>query len=876
MDGIESGEKTNVIVEGAEEGVTYQLQRSEDLVLVGNALEADQEGIVTLPTEALTETLTYQVIAKNKITGCSTVLENRATVVVDNKCITDQDLVVLGDIYRGLNGQGWRNAWDLEDELCDYFGVEINGDRVTGLSLANNNLFGNIPNSILTLNRLRRVDFSNNFFTFDKLEPFASRIPNFTYAPQNEIYFAENIKANQGTTVRMVSLTGGSKNRYQWYKNDVALENEGNISGADEATLVIRNVTIADEGEYYCLVDNELVPALTLKRSDITLSIVPELREIDIEALIKLYNALGGTEKWTCKWDRNQPISTWCGLVFQNGNLVQISLPNNGLEGEIPDVFDAEIFEDLIYLNLSNNQIYGNLPESLRLLTKLAYLDLSQNQFEGDVPAWIGDFPDLVTLLLSYNFFTSLPPEIGNLSKLRNLFLNSNFFEEIPEDIEDLVNLEVLNLEDNLLLNLPEAIVFFAKLKYLNISNNFLEKLPDGIGRLEDLEEFYAYANYIDELPEELTDLVNLRSFALDFNNLDFGDLEDLVDFYKKEMPNLDFLYAPQAPIGEPQELNVPLGSPFELKVITGGKENQYQWFKNGSPLANAKGTSFSKTNAEREDTGIYVLVITNKKAPQLTLRSAQFIVRTDCQQTSSPLEIEVRGQTIYCNEERINTILVAPVLSEVQSYQWLLNNVKIANATLDRITVREEGNYAVLLITKENCVSTSKSVSIRKFVVPQVTVKATQDVLTAETTAQSVSNYEWFLNNNVIPNATNKEITVTESGIYYVRITDENGCRSFSAQYNHRLVSVEEDLTNQAIKVYPNPTQNKLTIEAGKERIKEIRLYEISGKYVKTDIENLQQGKKCILDLTSLAIGVYMVEIHTHQGTIWRKVVKE
>lgn len=875
LDGIESGQRTNIIIEEVEAGVTYQLQRTDNDLLIGNPVEGQAGETIELPTELINETITYQVIAKNKTTGCFTILENRATVVVDDKCITDEDLVVLRDIYKGLNGQNWFNVWDLEDENCNYFGVEVNGDRVIGLSLANNGLFGNIPPSILRLNRLRRINLSDNFLTFDKLEPFVGRLPNFTYAPQNEIYTAENVKANQGTTVRFTSLTGGSRNRYQWYKNDTPLENGANIEGAEEAILILRNVSVADEGEYYCLVENDLVPDLTLKRADIRLSIVPELREIDIAALLALYNALGGEDKWKCKWSRSVPVSEWCGLIFENGNLTQISLPNNGLEGEIPDIFSAEIFEDITYLNLSNNRLSGKLPPSLRLLKKLTYLDLSQNQFEGEVPAWIGDFPDLVTLWLSYNFFTKLPPEIGNLNKLRNLFLNSNLFEEIPEDIEGLVNLEILNLGDNLLFELPESIVFFIKLKYLDISNNFLEKLPDGISRLEDLERFYAYANYIDELPEDLKDLENLQVFAIDFNELDFGDLEGLVEFYKQNLPKLDFVYAPQAPIGENQELNVALGTPFELKVITGGKENQYQWFKNGFRIPGANQATFSKMRAVREDAGVYMLVITNKKAPALTLQSAEFVVRTDCEQVSTVPEIEVRGQTIYCNDEPINTILVAPNFIGVQRYRWLLNNVPIANAINDRITVRETGSYAVQLITQENCVVTSKPVTIGRFTAPQVSIVANQDVLTAQTSAQNVRNYEWFYNNNVIPNATSRQFIATESGVYYVRITDDNGCRSFSALYNHRLVSTEEEVLNQTLKIYPNPTSAIVTIESTKEKIKEIKLYEMGGKYLKIHIENYQ-NQKFGLDLSALPVGVYLAEIQTEKGAVWRKIVKE
>lgn len=46
----------------------------------------------------------------------------------------------------------------------------------------------------------------------------------------------------------------GANITYEWYKNAVKLVNGGNISGADERTVVISNISTADEGFYHCVV----------------------------------------------------------------------------------------------------------------------------------------------------------------------------------------------------------------------------------------------------------------------------------------------------------------------------------------------------------------------------------------------------------------------------------------------------------------------------------------------------------------------------------------------------------------------------------------------------------------------------------------------
>ncbi|KAG4939574.1 hypothetical protein JHK86_045715 [Glycine max] len=87
--------------------------------------------------------------------------------------------------------------------------------------------------------------------------------------------------------------------------------------------------------------------------------------------------------------------------------LQSLSLPYNKLNGEISSFFqnsswcNRDIFKSL---DLSNNQITGMLPKSIRLLSELEFLNLAGNSLEGDVTeSHLSNFSKLKYLYLSEN-----------------------------------------------------------------------------------------------------------------------------------------------------------------------------------------------------------------------------------------------------------------------------------------------------------------------------------------------------------------------------------------------------------------------------------------------------------------------------------------
>ncbi|MCP4113245.1 MAG: hypothetical protein GY749_48240, partial [Desulfobacteraceae bacterium] len=235
-------------------------------------------------------------------------------------------------------------------------------------------------------------------------------------------------------------------------------------------------------------------------------------------ALIDLYNNtkyLGWTD--STNWLGTAGTEcTWYGINCDDSetSVTGIILINNNLAGNIPE--SIENFMNLKRLNLSYNQLTGNIPESIGNLTNLKRLNLSYNQLTGNIPESIGNFTNLITINLSYNQLTgtipnsvinlvnlqvadvglnnltgNIPLELGYLTNLTHLYLHYNDLDgNIPPELGNLINLELLRLGHNRLTgNIPPELGNLANLTMLTFESNQLTgEIPIQLGELYNLE----------------------------------------------------------------------------------------------------------------------------------------------------------------------------------------------------------------------------------------------------------------------------------------------------------------------------------------------------------------------------------------------------
>ncbi|KAK9116170.1 hypothetical protein Sjap_015117 [Stephania japonica] len=107
--------------------------------------------------------------------------------------------------------------------------------------------------------------------------------------------------------------------------------------------------------------------------------------------------------------------------------LKSIDLSNNNITGDIPQ--ELTILVGLSILNLSQNHLHGMIPEKIGKLAQLESLDLSHNQLSGPIPPSIASLNFLSHLNLSYNNSKGRIPSCNQL----NTLYNSSIYEGNPE-----------------------------------------------------------------------------------------------------------------------------------------------------------------------------------------------------------------------------------------------------------------------------------------------------------------------------------------------------------------------------------------------------------------------------------------------------------
>ncbi|WP_353571795.1 hypothetical protein [Candidatus Albibeggiatoa sp. nov. BB20] len=169
----------------------------------------------------------------------------------------------------------------------------------------------------------------------------------------------------------------------------------------------------------------------------------------ECEALVAIYDALDG-DNWihNDNWTQTKELCSWYGvscLYGSEGSLYRLNLSRNQLSGEIPASIGNLVF--LSYLDLSRNQLSGEIPASIGNLVFLSYLFLNNNQLSGEIPVSIGNLTELHNLSLNNNQLSSeIPASISNLTYLSQLNLDNNQLNgSIPPEIGNIPNLSLSN-----------------------------------------------------------------------------------------------------------------------------------------------------------------------------------------------------------------------------------------------------------------------------------------------------------------------------------------------------------------------------------------------------------------------------------------------
>ncbi|KAK1400599.1 Protein BRASSINOSTEROID INSENSITIVE 1 [Heracleum sosnowskyi] len=121
-------------------------------------------------------------------------------------------------------------------------------------------------------------------------------------------------------------------------------------------------------------------------------------------------------------------LARWKGQEYEYGSnfayLKMIDLSTNNLTGEIP-IGITRLLE-LKGLNLSGNRFYGEVPVEIGELKMLESLDLSTNKFSGEIPSSMSGLNFLAFLNLSNNNFSGKIPSGTQLQGFNTSMYDGN------------------------------------------------------------------------------------------------------------------------------------------------------------------------------------------------------------------------------------------------------------------------------------------------------------------------------------------------------------------------------------------------------------------------------------------------------------------
>ena len=154
---------------------------------------------------------------------------------------------------------------------------------------------------------------------------------------------------------------------------------------------------------------------------------------------------------------------------------------------------------------------------------------------------------------------------------------------------------------------------------------------------------------------------------------------------------------------------------------------------------------------------------------------------------------IESSSGNPFCAADGPTTLSTA----QGNSYQWYKEGAPIPGATNQTYETSESGAFSVI-VTFGSCEATGNieletGTFISSLDVPDVTMLEAGDTLSVTVSTTAINpEFQWFLNNEVIPNATQSTFNVTDFGSYSVTITQTNNCNTMTV-----LVFLVEEFIN-------------------------------------------------------------------------------
>ncbi|KAF9667454.1 hypothetical protein SADUNF_Sadunf15G0024700 [Salix dunnii] len=421
------------------------------------------------------------------------------------------------------------------------------------LVLSYNNLSGPLPRSFRNMHGCLENSLQNLQLSHNQLH---GSLPDFTrFSSITELYLSNN------------QLNGSLPKRFRQRSKLVSLDLSGNqLRGS------LTDVSMLSSLRVLWITDNRLdgnvsesIGSLSLLEelyvegnslqgvmSEAHFSNLSKLRVLDLS---QNSLSLKFDSKWTPTFQLDTMYLSSCNLGphfpqwFRNqNNFWLLDISGSGISDTIPNWFWNLSTSNLVFLNLSRNNMRGMLPDFSSKYPIISRVDLSSNQFEGPLPTFssyaisldlsnnlfsgpnsaicrIAD-RQLISLDLSNNLLSGKLPNCSipfNGLIILNL-ANNNISGRVPRSLGSLSMLQTLSLRNNSFSGeIPLSLKNCSALVFLDLSGNKLHgKIPAWIGEsLLSLKFLSLESNEFNgSIPSHFCQLSNIQILDISLNNI--------------------------------------------------------------------------------------------------------------------------------------------------------------------------------------------------------------------------------------------------------------------------------------------------------------------------------------------------------------------
>lgn len=254
-----------------------------------------------------------------------------------------------------------------------------------------------------------------------------------------------------------------------------------------------------------------------------------------------------------------------------------------------------------------------------------------------------------------------------------------------------------------------------------------------------------------------------------------------------------------------------------------------------------------------------------SKDSTEVTVREAPLVELIDTAYCITEGEIDISADLVelptnllvgtyewFCEECNSQLKLVVNKgTSKNPDYKLMLPNYKMVNLDRDTIVLRFRYTDAF------GCSSEEYS---------DLVVYATRQALVINRKGNVLyANAEviWFKDGLQIGGQPSDSLIISEDGQYHAEYPTFNACNNEPSNTLKVALSIN-DISDLGIEIYPNPSSGVLNIFTAGLEVSSIRLFDVNGKEVQTEISSLENGFKLIADVLP---GVYILELTSSKG---------